>query len=633
MCGICGYWNDDGSAVDRARLEAMAARLRHRGPDSEGYFIADDVGMGVRRLSVIDIKGGDQPIFSEDESIALTFNGEIYNFADLRAELCQHGYRFRTQSDGEVIVHAYEQWGDDALLRFDGMFAIALWDRRKQRLLLARDFMGEKPLYWQRSAIGIVWASEARALLALPWVGAKVDRLALHHYLTLRYIPDPWTIYDGIRRLPAAHKLVVERGREPRIERYWQPSFEPKWDISEHQAIAEARVRLRAAVTRRLVSDVPLGVFLSGGIDSSVVVALMAQASSRPVKTFSIGFEERHYSETAYSRRIAKHFGTDHYEYTFRLGDFAALVEHAVDAGGEPLADSAMLPLYELARQARSHITVALCGDGGDETMAGYRRYAADSLLRPYAKLPAAITRCLVPALARRLPEANWIPEGRNPFAALNRLGAWAATTPKASMVRWDSSLSHEEKLELYTDSCRQSLAEIDTATWLSETYDDAPADSALDRTLYVDQMTYLPGDLLCKTDRATMAHSLEARSPFLDHNWVAWSARLPQHFKVRGWRTKWLLKHAFADLLPPGIAWRAKQGFAVPLAAWLRTPRLRPWMRERLLENRRLDDYFRPRAVRQRLDEHDSAKSDSANVLWTLLVFSLWLDRTRPAA
>jgi len=626
MCGICGYvGGQQDRGIDRALLERMNARLRHRGPDSEGYFIADDVGMGVRRLAVIDVAGGDQPVFNEDGSLAVTFNGEIFNFLELRAELEARGHHFKTDGDTEVIVHAYEQWGEDFLLRLNGMFAIALWDRGRRRLLLARDFLGEKPLYWHDSDSGLAWASEAKALLTLPWIRPDVDRLALHHYLTLQYTPNPLTIYEGIHQLPAAHKLVLERGRPPRVERYWQPSFEPKWEISEQEAVEQAGALLRAAVRRRLISEVPLGAFLSGGIDSSAIVALMAEASSQPVKTFSIGFEEKRYSETTYARRVAEHYGTDHHEFMFRPDDLPAIVEQTVRATDEPLADPAILPLYELARQARRHVTVALCGDGGDETQAGYPRYALDQLLQPYAALPGWITERLVPAIANLLPEAAWLPEGRNPFTGAKRLRHWATTSPKASMVRWDTYFQHDEKLQLYTDF-DERLAGADSTACLAAHYDAALAACVLDRTLYADQATYLPGCLLPKTDRVTMAHSLEARAPFLDVDWISWSARLPQRFKLRGAQTKWLLKKTFDDILPPGIARRRKHGFSLPLALWFRT-QLRSWAQERLLGNRRLDQYFRPEAVRRYLDEHQAGRNDHSKRLWALLVFSVWMD------
>ena len=365
------------------------------------------------------------------------------------------GHRFATRSDTEVIVHGYEQWGDEALGRFNGMFAIALWDAPRRRLLLARDRVGKKPIYWRHSAQGLLFGSEAKALLVAPWVGRAINPVALHHYLTLQYTPDPLTIFAEIQQLPAGHKLVVEGDGQPTVARWYQLRFEPKWPISDAEAIAEARVQLAAAVERRLISEVPLGAFLSGGMDSSIIVALMAERSSRPVQTFSIGFEERAYSETRYARLVAERYATDHHEFIFRPADLTRVIEGVACAADEPLADPAALPLYELARQTRQNVTVALCGDGGDETLAGYRRYALDELLRPYAALPPVLTQRIVPALARRLPDPAWLPEDRSPLAGLRRLGQFSAVTHKASLARWGSYFSEQEKLNLYTPQWR----------------------------------------------------------------------------------------------------------------------------------------------------------------------------------
>jgi asparagine synthase (glutamine-hydrolysing) len=627
MCGICGQLSADRARpVEPETVRSMNQTLRHRGPDSEGYYVKGRIGLAMRRLAIIDVAGGQQPITNEDGTIFVVFNGEIYNFHELRAELEDKGHCFSTKSDTEVIVHGYEEWGDDALLRFNGMFAIALWDEPRERLLLARDRMGKKPLYWRQSAEGLLWGSEAKALLAVPWVDRRVNPIALHHYLTLQYVPDPLTIFDGIHRLPAAHKLVVERCGPPQVSRWWQLKFEPKWNISEEEAIEQARKLLGAAVERRLISEVPLGAFLSGGIDSSTVVALMAERTSQPVKTFSIGFEERRYSETHYAREIAELYKTDHHEFIFRSQDLVRVIESSVVAADEPLADPAALPLFELARQARQFVTVALCGDGGDETLAGYSRYAIDRLLRPYAALPGWITQRAVPAALALLPEPRWIPEDRNFITGLKRLGQFSATSPKASLVRWGSYFTHGEKLALYADEWRDKFASMDTADWIGASYDEACASSFLDRTLYADHVTYLAGDLLPKTDRMTMAHSVEARSPFLDTEWVEWTARLPDRFKVRHLATKWLLKAAFSDLLPPAIRSRGKQGFGVPVGLWLRHE-LRGWAQERLIANRSIDEWFRPAAVARILDEHDRGRVNHGKRLWALLMFALWLD------
>ncbi|HEY1233246.1 MAG TPA: asparagine synthase (glutamine-hydrolyzing) [Candidatus Binatia bacterium] len=625
MCGICGQLaSESRPSADEALLRRLNATLRHRGPDSDGYYVNTVAGLAISRLAIIDVVGGNQPIANEDGSIVVVFNGEIYNFRELRSELQNLGHRFGTQSDTEVIVHGYEQWGDQALDHFNGMFAIALWDERRERLLLARDRMGKKPLYWHWSKHGLLFGSEAKALLAAPWVERRINPLALHHYLTLQYVPDPLTIFEGMSRLPAAHKLVVERGGEPQVSRWWQLEFEPKWEIDDREAIEKARGLLSAAVKRRLISEVPLGAFLSGGIDSSTIVALMAQGSSKAVKTFSIGFEEERYSEAMYARQVANRFHTDHHEFVFRASDLARLIDESVAAFDEPLADPAALPLLELSRQARQSVTVALCGDGGDETLAGYRRYAIDGLLRPYSALPGWVTQRAVPAVMRHVPEPSWMPEDRNPITGLKRLGQFSATTRKASLVRWGSYFTHENKLSLYSDCWREAFAQIDSADWIANAYDEAHATSQLDRTLYADHVTYLSGDLLAKTDRMTMAHSLEARSPFLDVDWVEWTARLPERFKIRRLAGKWLLKAAFGEMLPPAVCARGKQGFGVPIGHWLKNE-LRDWVRERLLDNSSLAQWFHPAAVQDLLDEHDSGRANHGKKLWALLIFAVW--------
>ncbi len=628
MCGICGHLNFDGCPpVEQELVRQMNRTLKHRGPDSEGYEIRDRIGLAISRLAIIDVEGGQQPISNEDGSVIVVFNGEIYNFVELRTELENFGHAFSTKSDTEVIVHAYEQWGDEALHRFNGMFAFALWDEPRQRLLLARDRMGKKPLYWHHSDNGLLWGSEAKALLAAPWVERRVNPLSLHHYLTLQYVPDPLTIFEGIYRLPAAHKLVVERGGSPKVSRWWQLEFTPKWNIGVEEAVEQSRRILSSAVRRRLISEVPLGAFLSGGIDSSTIIALMAQSSSKPVKTFSIGFAEPRYSETHFARQVAERFQTDHHEFDFNPQDLVRVIEGSIAATDEPLADPAALPLFELSRQARKHVTVALCGDGGDETLAGYSRYAVDGLLRPYAALPGWFTQRAVPAAMRLLPEPTWIPEDRNIITGLKRLGQFSATTPKASLVRWGSYFTHDEKLALYIDDWRDRFRAINTADWIANVFDEAHASSFLDRTLHAEHATYLAGDLLPKTDRMTMAHSVEARSPFLDVEWVEWTARLPESFKVRHLRGKWLLKTAFGDLLPPCIRSRGKQGFGVPVGSWLRNE-LHGWARERLLDNRLMEEWFQPAAIQRLLHEHDGGKFNHGKRLWALLIFGSWLDR-----
>lgn len=629
MCGICGHVLSLGRQVERPLLQQMNDALRHRGPDGEGFFVRENVGLAMRRLAIIDIAGGWQPIFNEDQSIVLVFNGEIYNYQALMVELEKRGHQFSTRCDTEVIIHAYEQWGDDALLKFNGMFVFALWDENRKRLLIARDRMGKKPLYWHYSPRGLLFASEAKAILAAPWVERRVNPSALHHYLTLQYTPDPLTIYQDIFQLPAAQKLVLEDGESPSVERWWQLEFEPKWNLTEAEAAEHARELFSAAVARRLVSEVPLGAFLSGGMDSSIVVALMAEQSCERVKTFSIGFEAEHYSETRYARLIAERYQTEHHEFVFRSDDLINVIEGVVASTDEPFADPAALPLYELARETRKHVTVALSGDGGDETLAGYQRYVYDRFLQPYAALPMWLTQRAVPTALAHVPEPAWLPEDRNPMTGLKRLSHFSAVTPKASLIRWGSYFSHAEKMELYASRWREELADLNTVMLLEQAFDDACATSLLDRTLYVDHVTYLAGDLLPKTDRMTMAHSVEARAPLLDAEWVEWTARLPEKFKVRGRQTKWLLKRAFADTLPNVIMGRGKQGFSVPVGTWMRDE-LCEWTRERLIENRALDEWFEPAAVRTLWDEHLTQRVNHGKRLWALVMFALWLDHSR---
>ena len=625
MCGICGFVVQNKNVDDRSRLLGSLNRtLVHRGPDSDGYYLNGDTGMAIRRLAIIDLAGGDQPIFNEDKSIAIVYNGEIYNYRELRDQLEKFDHRFTTNSDTEVIIHAYEQWGDECLLKFNGMFAFSIWDDKQKRLLLARDRMGQKPLYWHYSSVGLLWSSEAKALFKAPWLDRKINHLALHHYLTLQYTPDPLTIYDGIFQLPAAHKLVLEDGRTPKVSRWWQLTFEPKWKIDDLEAIEHAGELLREAVRRRLISEVPLGAFLSGGIDSSIMVALMSEVSSYPVKTFSIGFEERHFSETEYARQIAQKYGTNHHEFIFRPDDLTNVIEGVIRATDEPFADPAALPLYELARQTRQHVIVALSGDGGDETLAGYQRYVLDGLLRPYAALPDWLTQRAIPAGVSILPEPEWIPEDRNPLTGLKRLDQFSSTTEKASLLRWGSYFSHEEKLGLYNDNWQEELAGDHTEDWLIKAYDEAYADSLLDRTLYVDHVTYLSGDLLPKTDRMSMAHSVEARAPFLDPGWVEWTARLPEKYKVRGLQTKWLLRNAFKDEIPANIRSRGKQGFSIPIGRWMRNELLE-WSQEILMDNKSLSDIVKPQAIENLYNEHKTGRVNNGKKLWALLMVAIW--------
>ena len=629
MCGICGIASSkELPAEARTWASAMSDALTHRGPDDQGIYLDSSAVLGIRRLSIIDVAGGHQPITNEDESIWVVCNGEIYNHRELRSLLEAKGHRFRTRSDTEVIVHAYEEYGTECPAHLAGMFAFAIWDSRQCRLFAARDRLGQKPFYYARNGDLLCFGSELKALLRLPNVALEIDHVALHHYLSLQYIPEPWSIYRGIRKLPAAHWLSFEDGRL-RLERYWDLDFEPKLPLTEEDAAAELRRLLQRAVRRRLMSEVPLGAFLSGGIDSSIVVGLMAQQSSTPVKTFSIGFTFESLNELPYARAVAEHWGTEHHELVVTPERFEDVLPKLTEAFDEPFADSSAFQTYYLARETRRHVKVALNGDGGDECFAGYPRYWLDRYVKPYAAMPRWLTQRLAPALVDRLPEpeqavieANWV-------LGLKRLAQVTRISPKASILRWGSYFDNTMKAELYSPELRARLEGIDTSELLAMDFENARAQSFLDRTLSVDIRNYLCGDILVKTDRMTMAHSLEGRSPFLDHDLLEFVARLPTRLKLRGRNGKFLLRRAFSEVLPPGIEQRPKRGFAPPIEAWLRNE-LRPAVHELLLSPASaLKGYFSSTKMAEMATEHELGKHDHGRRIWALLMLESWLRQT----
>ena len=627
MCGICGYLNGNGQPANRATLEAMNAVIRHRGPDSDGFLLRDGVGLAMRRLAIVDLRTGDQPITNEDSTIWIVFNGEIYNFPELRSKLEARGHVFRTHTDTEAIVHLYEEYGDDCVQHLRGMFAFAIWDAPRRRLLLARDRLGKKPLYYAEHAGALLFGSEIKSLLQFPGLPREPDLEAIKLYLTLQYVPDPLSGYRAIRKLPPAHRLIAERGAI-RVERYWDLSYGPKHAGSEDELAEELRARLREAVRLRLLSDVPLGAHLSGGIDSSLIVALMAEAASGPVKTFSIGFEEERFSELVHARAVAQRFGTDHHEFVVGYGDVPDLMERLTSHFDEPFADSSALPMYHLARLTRQHVTVALNGDGGDEIFAGYQRYRLDRFANLYRRLPRAVTQRLLPLLLRSVREPVNVPLEANWVAGLKRLSQMAATSPAASIVAWGSYFAEDMQRALWRPEILATIHCPTSEAWLSSAFDAAPATSFLDRTLYVDTTNYLPGDLLVKADRMTMAHSLEGRSPFLDHELVEWVARLPEHFKLRGGTHKYLLKRAFAAQLPATILARGKQGFGIPLGAWFRGP-LAAWAKETLTDPQaHVQQLFRTESLADLLKDHSAGLTDHGKRIWTLLMLECWLRR-----
>lgn len=618
MCGICGIvYGDRERAVDRATLEAMTRLMAHRGPDGEGLRIDGPVGLGHRRLSVIDIEAGVQPMSNEDGSLWLVYNGEIYNFQELAAGLAARGHRFRTRCDTEVIIHLYEELGVGCLDMLRGMFSFALWDGRKRRLFCARDRLGVKPFFYRHAKGDFIFASGPEAILRHPGVERVVDLEALDFYLTYQYVPAPHSIFEGMRKLPPAHYLLLEEGRVA-VERYWDVNPERPLEIGYGEARDRLGELLAEATRLRLVSDVPLGAFLSGGIDSSIVVALMSREGGGRVKTFSIGFEDERYDELPYARMVAQRYGTDHHEFVVKP-DAVGLLPKLVRHYGEPFADSSALPTYHVAEMSRRHVTVALNGDAGDELFAGYDRYRAFSLAHRLGMFPGAKPLGgLVARLLARAPRDSALHRARRFSESLGLDGP-------ARYLSYVAYFGQEERARLYAPRMRELSRRLDALGYIRRLYEACRMDDETARLLCTDIHSYLPGDLLVKVDIATMAVSLEARSPFLDHRVVEFAAALPMRWKLRGGEGKRILKETFADLLPPEILRRGKQGFGVPISRWFRRE-LREYLREVLLDPSSLArGYFDPARVRGLVDDHQRGRREHAYRLWALLALELW--------
>ena len=633
MCGITGKLHFAPTRhVGEDLIRRMNAVLRHRGPDDEGVWIEGHVGLGHTRLAIIDVSpSGHQPMSNENGTIWLTFNGEIYNHRDLRAILQQQGHRYRSTSDTETILHLYEEYGADCVQHLRGMFAFALWDSDRQLLLLARDRFGQKPLFYAETAGGLTFASETKAILQDPAVSREVDEVALHHYLTYGYVPGPWSAFRAIRKLPPASTLTWVGGRID-IERYWTLHYVPKLSIREEEAAERLLSMLRETTQMQMMSDVPLGAFLSGGVDSSAVVAMMAEYSDEPVNTFSIGFEDPSFDELRYARQVAERYATNHHEFIV-TPDALSVLPQLVWAYGEPYADSSALASFYVARETRRHVTVALNGDGGDEAFAGYDRYLATQLAGRYQQVPRWLREGIVAQLARHLPEST---HSRDLFRRFKRFVRAIETTPERRYARWTSLLDNPDKEQLYTPEFRARVAQVDSLNLLEGAYDAADSEDFVERTQFVDIQTYLPDDLLVKMDIATMMHSLEARSPFLDHALAEFAAGLPAEYKLRGRTSKYILRRAMRSHLPESILRRGKQGFGVPVGRWFRGE-LRSVAYDLLLEPRTLSrGILDGEAVRRLLTEHWSGGADHGQRIWALLFLEIWfrtyLDRPRAA-
>jgi asparagine synthase (glutamine-hydrolyzing) len=624
MCGIVGFVNAGGKPADREILERMNACIVHRGPDEDGFYLKNEVALAMRRLSIIDLAGGQQPIFNEDRTKAIVFNGEIYNYRELREDLEKRGDRFYTNSDTEVIVHLYDRYGADCLQYLRGMFAFAIWDERDRSLFIARDRVGKKPLLYSHQPDGsLIFGSEFKALLSHPKISREVDYEAIDAYLSYLCVPAPLTAYKQIRKLEPAHWL---RWKDGKIEtqRYWQTDFSRKIKITEEEAIEETTRILREAVRLRMISEVPLGAFLSGGVDSSAVVALMAQESSSPVKTFSIGFEEQDYSELKYARRVAEHVGAEYNEFIVRpnaLEILPTLVEHY----GEPYADSSAIPTYYVSRETRKFVTVALNGDGGDESFAGYERHAAMKVARIYEKIPSFARRLFIETPVKMIPTSEL---RRSRARDLKRFLQAAALPKTERYFRWTSSFYREAKKEIYTPEFAEKVSGKDASAFLGRWFAGANGSGILDAVLLTDQMTYLPNDLLVKVDIASMANSLEARSPFLDHKVMEFAASLPENLKMRGIETKSLLKKVAARLVPREVVYRRKMGFGVPVGKWFRGE-MKDFVRDSLLSEKSLNrGIIKKESLKKYVSEHTNAERDHTFQIWTLLMLELWFQK-----
>ena len=635
MCGICGAaWNDlgtDGRLSDEG-LAAMSGAIAHRGPDDAGVHRDEHVALGFRRLAIVDVAGAHQPLSNEDGTVWTVFNGEIYNFPALRHRLEARGHVLRSAGDTEVLVHLYEDEGPGFVSLLRGMFALAIWDARRRRLVIARDRLGQKPLVYRLDPGRITFASELKALLALPTAEfpRRLDPLALDRYLTYGYVPDPATIIADVHKLPPAHLGVWEDGTLT-LERYWNPDWDLERDGDPEGDVERLRTTLDEAVREQMVADVPLGAFLSGGVDSTIVVGLMQRASTRPVQTFSIGFDDPAFDESRYAEMAAAHLGTEHHTFRVEPRAWETLpgLAHHFD---EPFADSSALPTWIVSREARRHVTVALTGDAGDELFGGYDRYRAVALGAMLDRLPAGSRRLLAGPVARAWPSS---PRAKSPMRRIRRMLEGIADPADERYARWVTLFDEPSRAGLYSVAFLDTLAEHDRAdpeaadprTVLARALAAAPRRDPATKAMVADLLTYLPGDLLTKVDLASMAHSLECRGPFLDHRVVELAMAMPlrRKLRLRGGRSKVVLKRAFADLLPPAIKTRPKMGFGVPIDRWFRGP-LQAELRSVLLDPISLNrGIFRPEAVERLISDHTESRADRSYRLWSLLMVELW--------
>jgi len=627
MCGIAGWANLDSKKPSQNHsevvLHSMCERMKHRGPDSEGLWLDKTVALGMRRLSIIDLHTGEQPVYSEDKQIIAVMNGELYNFREVREDLEKRGHKFQTQTDTEILPHLYEEYGDALVEHLNGMFAFALWDKRKQKLLLARDRFGEKPLYYGVFDGKLIFASEPKVLLENPAVKAEINLDALRQYLSFDYVPAPRSIYKGISKLPAAHLLILEKG-EIKTRRYWNLSFHKNGNTPTiGEAAKHLRELLADSVKMRLVSDVPLGILLSGGVDSSTVAAFATQFSTEKVKTFSIGFEEDSFDESKFARQVAAHLGTEHYEDKLSVEKAADLISEIGTWLDEPMSDGSLLPTLLLSRFVKKYVTVALGGDGGDEIFAGYPMYFGHKMARVYDSIPSILRSGL------NEPIVNNLPVSTKNLSFDYKAKRFVAASKYDVVTRhhsWFGSFSIDAQNDLLSETVLSNTS--------ADIYRDAKnllkicdAADQIEQMQFLDMNFYMAEDILTKVDRASMAVSLEVRAPFLDPRIAEYAASLPPEYKLKGNKGKYILKKAVEDLLPKTILQRPKKGFGIPIAEWLKG-RLNPLMHDLLAPERlKKQDLFNAGFVQKLIKEHETGAASHHKQLWTLLVFQLWYD------
>jgi len=622
MCGIVGVLDLQGRQIDQDWINEMNAAIVHRGPNDSGSYVRGCVGLGMRRLSIIDVAGGHQPVYNEDKTVWVVFNGEIYNHLELRKDLEQAGHRFYTKSDSETLVHLYEQYGVDGISRLRGMFAYALWDGKAERLVLARDRIGIKPLYYSMANGRLVFASELKSFYRLPWFKSDLNPRAIDQFLAYMYIPGPETVYQDVVELPPAHILIHERGRTA-IRRYWALQYRPNHSVSFDEWADRVLIQFRDSVRSHLISDVPLGAFLSGGIDSSAIVAAMAEVSSKPVVTFSIGHEGKgaFQDERPYARIVAEQYRTEHHELIVSA-DIQDVLPKIVACFDQPFADSSAIPNYYITKLTRQHVTVALSGLGGDEVGGGYERYLGMQWAEHFRKLPRVVRGVLGEYWGGHLPDLK---SGHPSISRLKRFLASAALPAAQRYSAFVMAHASMDRAQVFTGEFHASVKGSDPESLVEKIFASSDADSLLHYLLLCDMSLYLPGDLLPLTDRLSMLHSLEVRVPFLDHPLIELMAQIPPEYKVRGREKKVLLKRAFRGLLPDSILYRKKLGFSVPLALWLRTD-LKSLMQDTLSETRvKSLGYLQWDQVSQLMSEHLSGVANHESKLWSLMNLALW--------